>query len=331
MDSVDLSVFKTLQKWLEADLMVWLVTVVKTFGSSPRQPGAMLVLRSDGVLVGSVSGGCIEDDLASKSVSDELPTEQAKLMVYGVTRDEAQRFNLPCGGSLELVVEPVKTNIWVAEILNAINGHRLIKRELNLSSLQSHCSDAKVTDTAVQITDQHLSVVYGPRWRLLIIGAGQTSAYLAEMAQSLDYQVSICEPRDAMRESWDVDGVELLNLMPDDAVLAMQPDAHTAIVALTHDPKLDDMALLEALKSAAFYVGALGSKSNNANRRKRLAMFDLSTSEIERLHGPVGLPIGSRTPPEIAIAILAELIQLRRSAVASSKPSQVAEIQSVCN
>lgn len=260
MDSVDLSVFKTLQKWLEADLAVWLVTVVKTFGSSPRQPGAMLVLRSDGVLVGSVSGGCIEDDLASKAVSGELPAEQAKLMVYGVTRDEAQRFNLPCGGTLELVVEPVKNSVWVAEILNAINGHRLIKRELNLSSLQSHCSDAKVTDTAVKITDQHLSVVYGPRWRLLIIGAGQTSAYLADMAQSLDYQVSICEPRDAMRESWDVDGVELLNLMPDDAVLAMQPDAHTAIVALTHDPKLDDMALLEALKSAAFYVGALGSK-----------------------------------------------------------------------
>ena len=131
MDSVDLSVFKTLQKWLEADLAVWLVTVVKTFGSSPRQPGAMLVLRSDGVLVGSVSGGCIEDDLASKAVSGELPAEQAKLMVYGVTRDEAQRFNLPCGGTLELVVEPVKNSVWVAEILNAINGHRLIKRELN--------------------------------------------------------------------------------------------------------------------------------------------------------------------------------------------------------
>lgn len=330
MDSVDLSVFKTLQKWLEADLTVWLVTVVKTFGSSPRQPGAMLVLRSDGVLVGSVSGGCIEDDLASKAVSGELPTEQAKLMVYGVTRDEAQRFNLPCGGTLELVVEPVKSSLWVAEILNAINAHRLIKRELNLASLQTNCSDAKATDIAVQITDQQLSVVYGPRWRLLIIGAGQTSAYLADMAKALDYQVSICEPRDAMRESLEAEEVELLSMMPDDAVLAMQPDAHTAIVALTHDPKLDDMALLEALKSAAFYVGALGSKKNNANRRKRLAMFDLSAMEIDRLHGPVGLPIGSRTPPEIAIAILAELIQLRRTMLAK-KANEVAEIQSVCN
>jgi xanthine dehydrogenase accessory factor len=172
--------------------------------------------------------------------------------------------------------------------------------------------------------------VYGPRWRLLIIGAGQTSVYLANMAQALDYQVSICEPRDAMRESWDIQDVELLNMMPDDAVLAMQPDAHTAIVALTHDPKLDDMALLEALKSAAFYVGALGSKKNNANRRQRLAMFDLSAMEIDRLHGPVGLPIGSRTPPEIAIAILAELIDLRRNHHIN-KASATVKAPSVCN
>lgn len=140
----------------------------------------------------------------------------------------------------------------------------------------------------------------------------------------------MCEPRDAMVESWDVPNVELLNMMPDDAVLAMQPDAHTAIVALTHDPKLDDMALLEALKSAAFYVGALGSKKNNDNRRKRLTMFDLSEPEIERLHGPVGLPIGSRTPPEIAIAILAELIELRRIHLVK-KVSAAVEIQSVCS
>jgi len=330
MDSVDLSVFKTLQKWLEADLNVWLVTVVKTFGSSPRQPGALLVLREDGVLVGSVSGGCIEDDLVEKAQSGELPNQQAKLIVYGVTREEAQRFNLPCGGTLELVIEPVKNTVWVDEILNAINGHRLIKRDLDFASLQIRCSDAKVTDPTIQLSDQQLSVVYGPRWRLLIIGAGQTSAYLANMAQALDYQVSVCEPRDAMSESWDVPNVELLNMMPDDAVLAMQPDAHTAIVALTHDPKLDDMALLEALKSAAFYVGALGSKKNNANRRKRLAMFDLSETEIERLHGPVGLPIGSRTPPEIAIAILAELIALRRIHLVKNV-SAVVEIQSVCS
>lgn len=330
MDSVDLTVFKTLQKWLEADLNVWLVTVVKTFGSSPRQPGAMLVLREDGVLVGSVSGGCIEDDLVSKAQLGELPKERAELTVYGVTREEAQRFNLPCGGTLELVIEPVNNADWVEEVLNAISSHRLIKRDLQLSSLQTDCSDAKASDTAIQISDQQLSVVYGPRWRLLIIGAGQTSVYLANMAQALDYQVYICEPRDAMRESWDIQDVELLNMMPDDAVLAMQPDAHTAIVALTHDPKLDDMALLEALKSAAFYVGALGSKKNNASRRQRLAMFDLSAMEIDRLHGPVGLPIGSRTPPEIAIAILAELIDVRRNHPIN-KASTTLKIPSVCS
>lgn len=330
MDSVDLSVFKTLQKWLEADLAVWLITVVKTFGSSPRQPGAMLVLRSDGHLVGSVSGGCIEDDLVSKALLGKLPTAQAEVWDYGVSSEEARRFNLPCGGRLKLVIEPVKTTVWVDEVLNAIHNHRLIKRELDMRSLQTNCNDAKAMDAAIQLTDQQLSVVYGPRWRLLIIGAVQTSVYLAKMAQALDYQVFVCEPRDTFYESWEMEGeVELLKMMPDEAVLTMQPDAHTAIVALTHDPKLDDMALLEALKSAAFYVGALGSKKNNANRRERLAMFDLSAAEIDRLHGPVGLPIGSRTPPEIAVAILAELIGLRRNQ-SKNRTDSVVNIPSAC-
>lgn len=313
MDSVNVSVFKALQQWLTDGHSVWLVSVVKTFGSSPRQPGALLALRGDGVFQGSVSGGCIEDDLISKALSGALPTRQAELLIYGATAEEVQRFNLPCGGTLELVVEPVNDRQWVAEVLTAIDSQRLIKRQLNFLTLDSCCSDASSLDVPVSVTDQQATFVYGPRWRMLIIGAGQTSAYLANMAQTLDYQVTVCEPRQELFDSWtEIAGVELISMMPDDAVVAMQPDAHTAIVALTHDPKLDDMALLEALKSPAFYVGALGSKKNNDQRRQRLAMFDLSVSEIERLHGPVGLPIGSRTPPEIAIAILAELIALRK-------------------
>jgi xanthine dehydrogenase accessory factor len=156
-----------------------------------------------------------------------------------------------------------------------------------------------------------LATVHGPRWRMLIIGAGQTSAYLARMAQALDYQVFVCDPRADMRETWDVPDTVVMSEMPDDAVLALQADGSTVIIALTHDPKLDDMALLEALKSPAFYVGALGSLANNAKRRERLALFDLTPEEIARLHGPVGLNIGSRTPPEIAVSILAHLISVR--------------------
>jgi xanthine dehydrogenase accessory factor len=310
MDSVDLSVLNTLQTWQSGEHTLWLVTVVETFGSSPRPQGSMLALRSDGLAVGSVSGGCIEDDLVQRARLGQLASDRCELLMYGTNKEEAKRFGLPCGGTIRLLLEPVRNAIWVNQVLQQVQAHHLIKRTLNLTSMQVTVDDASRTDRF--IFDQNiLTTVHGPRWRLLIIGAGQTSAYLARMAQALDYHVSVCDPREGMRQTWDVADTELLSVMPDDAVLALQVDACTAIIALTHDPKLDDMALLEALKSPAFYVGALGAKNNNDKRRKRLALFDLTPQEIARLHGPVGLSIGSRTPPEIAVAILAHLIYIR--------------------
>jgi len=165
-----------------------------------------------------------------------------------------------------------------------------------------------------------LTTLHGPVWRLLIIGAGQVSHYLASMAQALDYQVLICDPRVEYSAGWDVPGATLLPGMPDNAVVDLALDPRSAVVALTHDPKLDDMALLEALKSPAFYVGALGSRANNARRRERLLQhFDLSDAEVARLHGPVGLPIGSRTPPEIAVSILAEITAIKNGAHTNSE------------
>ncbi|HET6718733.1 MAG TPA: XdhC family protein, partial [Rhodocyclaceae bacterium] len=135
---------------------------------------------------------------------------------------------------------------------------------------------------------------------------------LAQMAQALDYQVFVCDPRSEYASEWNVPGTTLMAGMPDDAVIELELDPHSAVVALTHDPKLDDLMLLEALKSPAFYVGAVGSRKNNDKRRERLARyFDLGQAELDRLHGPVGLPIGSRTPPEIAVAILAEMTAVK--------------------
>jgi len=161
-----------------------------------------------------------------------------------------------------------------------------------------------------------LTTVFGPKWRLLLIGAGQLSQAVAQMAGVLDFEVLVCDPREEYAATLDIPGVQRVPGMPDDVVRELLPDAHTAIVALTHDPKLDDMALLEALKSAAFYVGAIGSKRNNDARRRRLREFDLSEGEIARLHGPVGLYIGSKTPPEIAVAILAEMTGARHGVAA---------------
>jgi xanthine dehydrogenase accessory factor len=311
MQSTDITVLTQLDAWLKQPCTVWLVTVIKTYGSSPRQPGAMCVLRGDGVLIGSVSGGCIEDDLKDKLSAGDLPADNATVITYGATAEERDRFRLPCGGTLDLLIEPVKGSQWVTTVLTHINQHQLVTRTLDLNTLVHTVEHATPETPAVSKTETTVSVTYGPRWRMLIIGTTETSVYLAQMAQALDYHVFVAEPREEMQVSWNGEHGDLLTMMPDDAVTTLKPDMNTAIVALTHDPKLDDMALLEALKSDAFYVGALGSKLNNEKRRERLALFDLTQQEIARLHGPVGLSIGSKTPAEIAIAILGELIQLR--------------------
>lgn len=311
MDSVDLQVLKNAVSWLGEGHGVTLVTVVKTWGSSPRPAGAMLAIRDDGQISGSVSGGCVEDDLIERIRRREIAKDKPEVTTYGVTREQAQRFGLPCGGTLQLVLEPLTDLDFLKALLAAIERRELISRTLDLATGEVSLLEAAPGDI-LKFNGESLTTIHGPSWRMLIIGAGQTSRYLAQMAQALDYNVIVCDPREEYADSWDIPGVAVDRRMPDDVVTALELDSHSVVIALTHDPKLDDMALLEALKSAAFYVGALGSKVNNDKRRERLAQyFDLSSEELSRLHGPVGLRLGSRTPPEIAVAILAELTALR--------------------
>jgi xanthine dehydrogenase accessory factor len=313
LDSVDLQVLKSARDWLNAGHRVVLATIVKTWGSAPRPIGALTAIRDDGMVEGSVSGGCIEDDMITRVRSRDLVQDTPTLTRYGVSAEQAQRFGLPCGGTIELVLEPLRAESGLDELLARVERHELVKRRLDMKSGVAEISAGKWSDK-LAFDDASLTSVHGPHWRLLLIGAGQLSKYLAQMAQALDYYVTVCDPREEYADVWDVAGVELTREMPDDVVIAMNLDAHSAVVALTHDPKLDDMALLEALKSPAFYIGAIGSKKNNDARRHRLAEFDLSQQEIDRLHGPVGLKIGSKTPPEIAIAILGEMTAVKNGA-----------------
>jgi xanthine dehydrogenase accessory factor len=311
MDSPDLQVLHGIQQWAAAGQAFALVTVARTWGSAPRPPGAWLALRADGAVLGSVSGGCVEDDLIRRMAAGELAGELPFLLRYGVTREEAARFGLPCGGTLELVVEPAPDPALLAELAARIAAGQLVSREVDLAGPWVRLADARRGDT-LRWDGQRLATLHGPRWRLLLIGANQLARCLAPMAQALDYAVTVCDPRVEYTGQWDVPGTQLTIEMPDDAVVALAPDPHTAIVTLTHDPKLDDMALLEALKSPAFYVGALGSRPSTAARKARLLeYFDLTAEEIGRLHGPVGLPIGSRTPAEIAVSILAEMTAVK--------------------
>jgi len=315
MESLDLRVLGDAIAWRKAGWGVTLVTVVETWGSAPRPPGALLAVRGDGVISGSVSGGCVEDDLIARIKAGDYDHQAGpSMLAYGVTKEEASRFGLPCGGTLRLVQEPLGDVRWVEEVLSRTAAHQLVARTLTLATGAVTLRDALRGET-LQFDGSTLVTYFGPRWRLLLIGAGQLSQAVAQMMQLLDFEVLVCDPRDEYAATLHIEGVTRVMGMPDDAVHALKPDAHTAIVALTHDPKLDDMALMEALTSKAFYIGALGSRRNQDARRQRLAKhFGLSAQALARLHGPVGLRIGARTPAEIAVSIVAEIVQKKNAA-----------------
>jgi xanthine dehydrogenase accessory factor len=310
MQSLDLDVLERALEWKSSGKRVWLVTVAQTFGASPRPPGSLLAIREDGILVGSVSGGCIEDDLVLRR--NEYARRKPAFASYGITAEEARRFGLPCGGQLEVIIEADVSPDEIRALLDRIQAGRIVARSVDLASGAWSFADAQPTDECVR-GESRFTSVHGPRWRMLIIGASEIAVYLAQIAETLDFSVSVCDPREEYRGAWRVEGTHWAAGMPDDAVLAFRPDGHSVILTVSHDPKLDDMALLEALKSEAFYVGAVGSKQTSADRRKRLADFDLTAGQIARLRGPVGLTIGSRTPPEIAVAILADLVAARNN------------------
>ncbi|MFT7687340.1 MAG: xanthine dehydrogenase accessory factor [Candidatus Azotimanducaceae bacterium] len=333
MLNADHQVLSKLAKWIESGDMCWLCTVVKTWGSSPRPLGSLFCCNEEGLIAGSLSGGCVEEDLLLKLQKGELALKKTEVMIYGKNQEESDRFGLPCGGQLHIIIEPFLNKDQLSKIkhlVDRINQRQCAERILNLSSGEFTVTDKErfrrmelEGDIDDQNAERFMYHTYGPRQQLFLIGAGQVSILLAQMAQTLDYQVVVCDPRQNMIEQWPIDDVQLLNLMPDDAVREYANDPFSAIIALTHDPRIDDMGLMEALKSKAYFIGAMGSTRTSAKRRERLLQLDLTEEEIARLHGPVGLSIGSKTPAEIAIAILAQLTTLRYSQTAEHESDQI--------
>ncbi|NNJ93612.1 MAG: XdhC family protein [Halobacteria archaeon] len=323
MYSTDSEVLETAARWLDEGRRVALVTVAKTWGSSPRPAGALMLMATDGAFVGSVSGGCVEEDLVMRYRAGQLGDEYPTLIDYGIDRTQATRLGLPCGGRLELLVELLDSAAPLRQLLDDIRSGQLVARRvcLNTGEVSLHA----VSDAADAFAYQAdtLSKVFGPRWQLLLIGDGQLTRYVTQLALMLDYRVIICDPRDTAAAEPLPQGVERVGMMPDEAVQTCVNHPRSVVVALTHDPKLDDMALFEALNSQAFYVGAIGSKLNSERRRERLQALGLTATQLQRLHAPVGLPIGSHAAPEIALAIMAEVTALRNRAtqVAAHHPA----------
>jgi xanthine dehydrogenase accessory factor len=328
MEDLDTLVLRTALDWQAAGLPVVLVTVARTWGSSPRPPGSLMAINGRGETAGSVSGGCIEDDLilrirkeGTQAVcASGLPT----VLRYGISADEAHRFGLPCGGTVELVLEPVSALSRLDELLLACERRHSTERVLDLHTGQVQLRAGR-RDGVPRLDGKQLATCLGPQARLIVIGAGDLSRYLCQMALSLGFEVVVCDPREEYRASWQLDGVTVSHEMPDDLVLQLQPDARTAVVALTHDPKLDDLALIDALQSEAFYVGAIGSRRNSEQRRDRLrTYFDIAEPALQGLHGPAGLYIGSKTPAEIALSIMAEIVAVKNGVLLPSATPVVA-------
>lgn len=321
MDSSDLNVIRALLDWVHAGARAHLVTVVQTWGSSPRPAGSLLAVGEPGQLVGSVSGGCVEDDLIAKLRAGKVAASGPERVTYGVTREEGERFGLPCGGTLELVCEPIRDPAALTPVRDALAERRAICRELDLDSGASRLLPADTHTAACQLKGNTLRKVFGPQWQLIIIGAAELSRCIAQLAQALDYQVVVCDPRPDYAAAWDVPGTEIATGLPDEVIRARVTDERSAVITLTHDPRVDDLALIEALESPAFYVGALGSQRTTDKRLERLRQLDIPEAAIARLHAPIGLPIGSHAPMEIAVAIAAELIAARNGALAKARAS----------
>ncbi len=314
MQTIDSDVLRHLLTWLDEGQRPWLCTIVGTTGSSPRPVGSMLGLADDGSQIGSVSGGCVEEDLLERLAADTGGEGLPQFIEYGVTAEENERLGLPCGGRLKLLLQRLSPadRDWLRAALEAVDSRQCVERQLSLPTGRSELKPVP-RHTDLSLEGDLLRQCFGPRLRMLLVGAGQLAQSLAELALAMDYEVLVTDPRQRMLDQWEGPELPLLQGMPDDVVREYADDPHSLVITLTHDPRIDDMALMEALASRACYVGALGSVRTTEKRLRRLRELDLEPAQLERLHAPVGLAIGSKTPLEIAIAILAELVRLRRS------------------
>ena len=336
MENLDVTVLRAVRDWRAAGRHALLATVVRTWGSSPRPVGSIMALCEDGSVVGSVSGGCIEDDLidrftqayAGKASGRSIPSGPPEFVKYGITADEAHRFGLPCGGTLELLLEFDPDAASLAQLVEQLERGQLMRRTVLLADGRATLEPAD-TPSELLVDGQRMVNTFGPEYRMLLIGAGQLTEYLATMALFSGFAVTVCDPREEYRGNWGVAGAKVVSEMPDDVVLAFRPDRRSCVIALTHDPKLDDLALLEALRTEAFYVGAIGSRRNNDARRARMMEhFGQTEASLARLRGPIGIYIGSKMPSEIAVSIMAEVLAVKNG-VALPRDMEVAQAKNM--
>jgi xanthine dehydrogenase accessory factor len=317
MQQLDLQVIQQALRWSQAGQRVWLCTVLGTYGSAPRGPGALLVANARGQWLGSLSGGCVEDDFLAQLQAGAF-AEPFKLMRYGAGDQPGGNLRLPCGGVLEVLVENLPADGSVQEHLRqlqgALQGQRRLIREINVAAGTRLLLDDQSQGPRVERLDDSLRLRIGAAQRLLLAGYSSVSHFCAEFGQALGFEVLLCEPREEVLAGLNLPNIELIRLLPSRVIAEGGCHRDTAVVASTHDPRLDDLAMLEAVRSPAFYIGVMGSRLTTAKRFERLRRVGgLSEAEIARIQAPIGLNIGSKTPAEIALAVLADIVRVRNN------------------
>jgi len=322
MQSLDARVVEQAIEWLGNGRTIWLCTVLSTFGSSPREPGSLMVATSDGHHVGSLSGGCVEEDFLERVAAGEYE-QPAVIVRYGDPgkSPESPRIRLPCGGILDVLVERMaatqKIRDHLERIQQALSGQRDIARHIRLADAECWLSDAEPTGPRVlqNETEETVAVRIGPVAKLILAGYSTVSEVCAQFALSLGYEVVLCDPREEVTNGMSLPpGVEFLPQLP--SLYIASPGActpSTAVVAATHDPRIDDLAMMAAVKTSASYIGVMGSVRTSQARSERLRRTGgLSKEDVERIQMPIGLNLGSKTPSEIALAIVADMVRVRR-------------------
>ncbi|WP_054004830.1 XdhC family protein [Cypionkella psychrotolerans] len=306
--------------WVRAGKAAALATVVETWGSAPRRAGSQMAVSALGEMAGSVSGGCVEGAVVLEAM-EAIAAGVPRLLSYGVADETAFSAGLACGGTIRVLVEPVAPMLGLLEeVVAARAARRAVGYVVDLGDWsrglvelgQDEAVDARLRADKAGVEDARFILPCNPPLRLIVVGAVHVAQALVAMARSAGYDPILVDPRESFAAAARFPGEVILDAWPDEALQGLGLDARTAVVTLTHDPKLDDPAIMVALRSGCFYLGCLGSRKTHAARVERLIAAGFSESEIGRIHAPVGLAIGAQGPGEIAVSILAEVTAVLR-------------------
>jgi xanthine dehydrogenase accessory factor len=308
---------QTALDWYQAGRKVAVAMVVETWGSAPRTAGSWMVIDDSGAMEGSVSGGCVEGAVVAEAQA-AITDGQSRLLDYGVSDDNAFAVGLACGGRIRILIDVVGHSMPVSLLMQLAQEHPIAYvADLHSDARATAQPDAfpdrfRFDRSGVEDDDTTYVGIHNPALRMIIVGAVHIAQTLCITARACGFVPIVIDPREAFSSSERFPNTTILSEWPDEAITALAPDPRTAIITLAHDPKLDDPAIITALASDAFYLGCLGSKRTHAKRVARLKSAGLSDSDIAHIHAPVGLNIGSQGPAEIAISIMAEVIQTLR-------------------